>query len=609
MLSRSSGVQRASWKGGVDRFHSDQHQRSTTPAVTSHLLDLLRSARPLLVSGRSYRVPRKLCVVCLAALPLCCGGAVHAQNISPHELTGLDEVRAKYGITGAGQTVAVIDTGVAYDHVALGGGLGPGHRVVGGWDFAENDSDPYDDAPAGFHGTHVSGIVSAADGESSTGVAPAANLVALRAFDDTGAGSFEWIEAALAWVHQNRNAFENPITAVNLSLGADTNSEIPPEWAPLEEELAQLEADGIFISAAAGNQFEKYNSAGVGYPGSSPHVVPVMSTDDEAGQLSFFSQRSTRAIAAPGRLIRSTVPDHAGNDDGVPDDYSVQSGTNMAAPYLTGASVLIREVMGLVGYANITQQTIYDHMIATSDTIYDIATDQNYSRLNLLAAIDELIPDDEYGSTADTAKDLGTLGFKAQVRGLIGTTDDIDFFTFIAASSFSAAVTTSSTSDMDPRWIVMDEQGNVILERAESTISFPVVAGSRYSLGLSTASGIGRFLATIQTGPVGLLTGDYNGDGTVSAADYALWRKSLGSTSDLRADGDNSGAIDAGDYSVWRENFGRALATASSASVPEPTNGWLFLVVIAVVRRQASRFPFSPTDRVLANSPRRRPIA
>ena len=53
----------------------------------------------------------------------------------------------------------MIDSGIAWDHVALSGGLGTGYRVVGGWDFAENDADPYDDGPSGFHGTHVAGII------------------------------------------------------------------------------------------------------------------------------------------------------------------------------------------------------------------------------------------------------------------------------------------------------------------------------------------------------------------------------------------------------------------------------------------------------------------
>ena len=52
---------------------------------------------------------------------------------------------AEYGFDGSGQTVAVIDTGIAYDHAAFGGGFGEGSQVVGGYDFAENDANPYDD--------------------------------------------------------------------------------------------------------------------------------------------------------------------------------------------------------------------------------------------------------------------------------------------------------------------------------------------------------------------------------------------------------------------------------------------------------------------------------
>ena len=56
-------------------------------------------------------------------------------NAIAHDLTGLSAVRDEYGLTGSGQTVAVIDTGIAYDHPALGGGSGAAYRVVGGYDF------------------------------------------------------------------------------------------------------------------------------------------------------------------------------------------------------------------------------------------------------------------------------------------------------------------------------------------------------------------------------------------------------------------------------------------------------------------------------------------
>ena len=129
--------------------------------------------------------------------------------------TRASDLAAQYGFDGTGQTVAVIDSGIAFDHLALGGGFGEDYRVVGGYDFAENDDNPFDDGPAGFHGTHVAGIIGSSDSEYS-GVAPGVDLVGLRVFDDAGRGELEWVEQALQWVHDNKDSFENPITTVNL---------------------------------------------------------------------------------------------------------------------------------------------------------------------------------------------------------------------------------------------------------------------------------------------------------------------------------------------------------------------------------------------------------
>ena len=411
-----------------------------------------------------------------------------------HSQTGLDNVRANYGFTGIGQTVAVIDSGIAYDHFALGGGFGQGYRVVGGWDFTgENDANPYDDGPEGSHGTHVAGIVGG-DSGNDTGVAPGVDLVALRVFDDVGNGYFSWVENALDWIHTNRNSFENPITAVNLSLGVSGwNSDTIPAWANLEDEFAQLEADGIFISVSAGNGFTSYNSPGLSYPAASSYVIPVMSTDD-SGLLSYFSQRHSRAIAAPGRWITSTVPDYAGNNNNIADDYATMSGTSMAAPYVAGASVIIREAMEFAGYTNITQDTIYDHMIATADSFFDSATNQYYNRLNLEAAINALMPADDYGSSAVAAYDLGTIGNSMQMGGAITTLSDVDYFSFTAENSGSVTFeVTNSTHEFATSWIVNNQQSLNNLSTNGNQVTIDVVAGQEYSVGLASSDGLGYY--------------------------------------------------------------------------------------------------------------------
>ncbi len=414
---------------------------------------------------------------------------VHTTLADAHDLTGLDVARAEYGFTGMGQTVVVIDTGIAYDHVALGGGFGSGVRVVGGFDFtAERDADPYDDGPFGSHGTHVAGIIGSSD-STNPGVAPGVDLVALRVFDDYGNSEFAWVEEALQWVHTYRNAFENPITTVNLSLGTNWNSSALPDWATFEDELAQLEADGIFTAVAAGNSFTRYETTGLSYPAASPYVVPVASVDDD-GTLSYFTQRDRRVIAAPGRSVQSTVPDYVGDGDGRTDDFARYSGSSMASPYVAGAAVLIRQAYEFAGVPNVSQDTIYNLMVSTADTVYDPITAQSYHRLNLGRAIDTVMPADDFGSTQATAYPLGTIVDTASISGTVGSLDDDDWFRFTAAATGSVTVQARADGDLVPQWQL---SGATRSPAGGDVLSFNVIAGQTYNLGLATGDGLGHY--------------------------------------------------------------------------------------------------------------------
>ncbi|MDZ4657447.1 MAG: S8 family serine peptidase [Bythopirellula sp.] len=411
---------------------------------------------------------------------------------SAHNTTGLNTVVTNYGFTGIGQTVAVIDSGIAYDHFALGGGFGANYRVVGGWDFTgENDANPYDDGPSGSHGTHVAGIIGGGSGNDK-GVASGVDLVALRVFDDAGAGYFSWVENALRWVINNRTSFENPITAINLSLGvASWNSNTIPSWSTLEDEFQQLEAAGVFIAVSAGNSYASYNAPGLSYPAASPYVVPVMSVTD-AGVLASYSQRDVRGIAAPGSQIRSTVPDYKGNNNGITDDYANFSGTSMASPYIAGASVLIRQAMQFVGQVNITQDNIYDHMMATATSFVDASTGLTFKRLNLGAAISALMPTDDYGSTTATAHNLGSLSGAQNISGVISTLGDLDYLKFTATANGTATFAASNlTHQMDVAWSLANGTGT--LSNNGDTFSFDVVAGQTYTVGVSSTGGLGYY--------------------------------------------------------------------------------------------------------------------
>jgi hypothetical protein len=411
-----------------------------------------------------------------------------------HAQSGLAAARAAYGLTGRGQTVAVIDTGIAFNHLALGGGWGG--RVVGGWDYAENDFNPFDD-PAGSHGTHVAGIIGNSDA-ANPGVATGVDFVALRVFADNGSGYFSWVENALRWVYQNRFAFRNPITTVNISLGAVYNGTSAPVWAQLEDEFDQLKTVGIFVAVAAGNDFTSWGAPGLSYPAASPHVVAVSAVDG-GGNLASFSQRLGRVIAAPGVSIRSTIPDYYGNQNNIGDDWASYSGTSMASPYVAGAAVLIREAMAFAGRTNITQDQIYQVMTHTADWVYDSATAQSYRRLNMQRALDYVMPADDHGSTAATARSLGTVAATTSFAGRIGRLTDHDFFTFTAAASGTVDFAASASHYLSLGWQVTGPGGTLTTHNG-NTVSLNVVAGQSYTIDVYTTAGVGIYSVTATTG-------------------------------------------------------------------------------------------------------------
>ncbi|MCA9192211.1 MAG: S8 family serine peptidase [Planctomycetales bacterium] len=409
--------------------------------------------------------------------------------VEAHQSTGWDVMQQRFGLTGKGQTVAVIDSGIAFDHVALGQGFGPAYRVVGGWDFAENDARPYDDAPAGFHGTHVAGIIGSSDSLHS-GVAPDVDLVALRVFDDAGSGSMSWVEDALSWVHNHRDSFENPITTVNLSLGSKWNADNVPSWATLEDELRQLNEDGIVVVASAGNSFQTYQTPGLSYPASSHYVLPVASLDDN-GQLSSFSQRNDRILAAPGRDIISTVPDYLLGRDGVINDFSSASGTSMAAPYVAGASVLVREAMQMVGIDHIDLDSINSHLRQTAQTVYDTITGHNYLKLDLDQAIDQLLPDDNVSDSLGKG-----MNFDLQASSLtswLNTLADRDVYSFRAAESGQVAFHTHSEWIDSLNLEVRSSTGQLLSSNLTSNSPLNLVAGEQYQLVVSASHEIGPY--------------------------------------------------------------------------------------------------------------------
>lgn len=139
-------------------------------------------------------------------------------------------------LTGKGVVVAILDTGIDYTHPDLGGAFGLGHKVIGGYDFVDNDNDPIDEDG---HGTAVAGIISA--NGVLTGIAPESSLLAYRVVDKMGNVRSSDLVRAL------ERASKDGADIINLSLG--TSEEIES----LSFAVQNVIESGIIVVAANGN--------------------------------------------------------------------------------------------------------------------------------------------------------------------------------------------------------------------------------------------------------------------------------------------------------------------------------------------------------------------
>ena len=274
--------------------------------------------------------------------------------ISPIDASGAPAARSRYGVTGKGVTVAIIDSGVQ-PSVDL-----PASRIRAFVDFVGRKTTAYDDYG---HGTHVAGII-AGNGYGSygryTGVAPAVSIVALKVLDGRGAGSTSNVLAALDWVLANYKLYN--IRVVNLSLGHPVYAPIAQD--PLVQAVEGLSKRGIVVVAAAGN-FGKLQTAQKVYasvtsPGNAPSAVTVGAvntngtlkrSDDYVAEFSGrgptrFEKAMKPDVVAPGYAVVSTAATGSYLLTTYPTTqvtagYMRLNGTSMATPVVAGAAALM----------------------------------------------------------------------------------------------------------------------------------------------------------------------------------------------------------------------------------------------------------------------------
>lgn len=196
-------------------------------------------------------------------------------------MTGADVAQSDLGFTGAGVKVAVMDTGIDYDHPDLGGCFGPGCRVVTGYDFvgdaynADPTSPSYNPVPTpdndpddcNGHGTHVSGIVGA--NGTVVGVAPDVTFGAYRVFGCEGSVNDDIMLAAMERI------LADGMDVLNMSIGDAFGW---PQY-PTAQASDRLVNKGIVVVASIGNSGAN-GLYSAGAPGLGKDVIGVASFDN-----------------------------------------------------------------------------------------------------------------------------------------------------------------------------------------------------------------------------------------------------------------------------------------------------------------------------------------
>ena len=295
-------------------------------------------------------------VVTLAAVPfsgcldLLSAGSDGYGEIWPLELVRADKLHER-DLTGAGVTVAIIDTGIDLSHPEFEGVTIQWADVVNGRGTAYDDNG---------HGTHVAGII-AAQGRWSTvfsgfkmkGVAPDVSLIVIKAIDADGEGD----EARVA--QGVTTAVANGADIIVLSLGGQSRA----IFGTNTENAVQRALDkGVFVVAAAGNKKEGESSCTVTSPASVEGVIAVGAVDSRSIIADFSCKGSGTEgsgsvlpgvpnptsgsrdphrkpeVVAPGVEILSTWSTQA---DAGASEYALASGTSQAAPIVAGVLALI----------------------------------------------------------------------------------------------------------------------------------------------------------------------------------------------------------------------------------------------------------------------------
>lgn len=299
-----------------------------------------------------------------------------------------------YGNTaGEGTVVAVIDTGVDYNHEDLQDNIWTNSAEVSGTTGADDDNNGYVDDVHGInlidpnetpmddhgHGTHVAGIIAMENNNvGGVGIAYKSKIMPIKAGGSDGTFYSSDIAKGIEY------AYKNGADVINMSFGSSAHS------ALIENALQDAFGSCVLV-AAAGNESTPTADCPLGgrnmYPASYSYVIGVMAYD-EANSFASFSNwdykpnaNAEYEVVAPGVSVYSTLPNGR---------YASWNGTSMAAPMVSAEAAILRS--SLKDKSTYSSRYIMGQLVgATEDTITyyneDVKKTYNYKKLSLTASL------------------------------------------------------------------------------------------------------------------------------------------------------------------------------------------------------------------------------
>lgn len=241
-------------------------------------------------------------------------------------------------------------------------------KVIGGYDFVNNDVDPLDD---NFHGTHVAST--AAGNGSVRGVAPDARLLAVKVLDANGNGFFSDVIAGMDWCTTNKATYN--VTALSMSLGTEEVFASTCDARSEAQAVSRAFDSGLFVAVSSGNEGA---TTGVSSPACASKATAVGATSDADAVASFSNAWTNFLVLAPGNPVTAAYPGNL---------TSTLSGTSMAAPHVAGVSALLQQFAQSANGSHASPQYVKDLVNRTGVPVTDTRINRVFYRVDALAAV------------------------------------------------------------------------------------------------------------------------------------------------------------------------------------------------------------------------------